>query len=71
MINEEFKETTVITIAHRLNTIINYDRILVLDEGEIQEYENPKTLVENENSFFGKSIRKMGKEYYNKIIELV
>ena len=71
MINEEFKETTVITIAHRLNTIINYDRILVLDEGEIQEYENPKTLVENENSFFGKSIRKMGKKYYNKIIELV
>jgi ABC-type multidrug transport system fused ATPase/permease subunit len=33
MISEEFKETTVITIAHRLNTIINYDKILVLDKG--------------------------------------
>lgn len=33
MIKNEFKDSTVITIAHRLNTIINYDRILVLDDG--------------------------------------
>lgn len=33
MIRTEFKQTTVITIAHRLNTIIYYDKILVLDHG--------------------------------------
>ena len=70
MISEEFKNTTVITIAHRLNTIINYDKILVLDKGEVQEYNSPKALVNDENSFLGKSIRKVGKEYSEKMIKL-
>ena len=70
MISEEFKNTTVITIAHRLNTIINYDKILVLEKGEVKEYESPKVLVNDENSFLGKSIRKVGKEYSEKMIKL-
>ena len=60
MITKEFKDATVITIAHRLNTIINYDKILVLDKGRVQEYDSPCKLVENEESFLGKSIRKVG-----------
>ena len=59
MIKTEFKDATVITIAHRLNTIIDYDKILVLDKGKIQEYDRPSTLVKNENSFLGKLIRKV------------
>ncbi len=37
VLKESFKDTTVITIAHRLNTIIDYDKILVMHKGEIVE----------------------------------
>lgn len=56
-------QTTVITIAHRLNTIIHYDKILVLDNGEVAEYDSPLALVKNPDSFLGKLIRKVGKSF--------
>ena len=43
---------TVITVAHRIKTIINYDKILVLNNGEILEFDSPKNLIENEKSLF-------------------
>jgi ABC-type multidrug transport system fused ATPase/permease subunit len=70
MIREQFKDTTVITIAHRLNTIIFYDKILVLDNGEAKEYDTPLNLVENPNTFLGKLIRKTGKAFEEKIIAM-
>ena len=45
-------DSTVITVAHRIKTIINYDKILVLNNGEIVEYDSPKNLIENEKSLF-------------------
>ena len=41
LIGEEFEDATMITIAHRLNTIINSDRVLVLSFGQVLEYEDP------------------------------
>lgn len=52
MIKKEFKDVTVITIAHRLNTIINYDRIMVLDDGNIVEFDSPKNLLNKKNGAF-------------------
>jgi len=50
--NESFKNSTVITVAHRLNTVINSDRILVLEGGMLKEFDNPRELLKNPNSFF-------------------
>lgn len=50
MIKDEFKKVTVITIAHRLNTIINYDRIMVLKNGNIAEFDTPERLLKDSNS---------------------
>ena len=49
---EYLKTSTVFTIAHRIKTIVNYDKILVLNEGEIAEFDSPKLLLENQNSLF-------------------
>ena len=51
-INQSLKDCTVITIAHRIKTIINYDKILVLSNGEIVEYDSPKNLLEKQGLFY-------------------
>jgi ABC-type multidrug transport system fused ATPase/permease subunit len=51
-INELLSNSTVITIAHRIKTIINYDKILVLKDGEVLEYDSPHALIENKDSMF-------------------
>ncbi|KAF3938774.1 hypothetical protein ABW19_dt0201520 [Dactylella cylindrospora] len=55
-IQEAIRETnyTVITIAHRLNTIMDYDRVLVLEAGKVVEYGAPKELLDvNDGKFKG------------------
>jgi ABC-type multidrug transport system fused ATPase/permease subunit len=49
-IREEFTQTTILTIAHRLRSIIDYDKILVMEAGEAVEYDAPHTLLQNTNS---------------------
>ena len=51
-IRTEFSECTVITIAHRLNTILDYNRVMVLSQGEIVEFDTPENLLQNEKSVF-------------------
>ncbi|XP_041940167.1 ATP-binding cassette sub-family C member 4-like isoform X1 [Alosa sapidissima] len=61
-IREKFKECTVLTIAHRLNTIIDSDRILVLDAGRIHEYDEPYVLLQDHEGIFYKMVQQTGKQ---------
>lgn len=51
-IAEHFTEFTVITIAHRLDTVMNYDKILVLDKGGLIEFDTTKNLLKNRHGRF-------------------
>ncbi|KAJ9163266.1 hypothetical protein P3X46_022952 [Hevea brasiliensis] len=59
-IREEFKSCTMLVIAHRLNTIIDCDRILVLDAGQVLEHATPKELLSNEGSAFSRMVQSTG-----------
>ena len=50
----KFKEGTILIVTHRMNSIKNCDKILVLEEGKIAEFDNPKKLLSNPNSIFYK-----------------
>ncbi|KAF8808123.1 pleiotropic drug resistance ABC transporter [Phlegmacium glaucopus] len=56
-IREELANAIVITIAHRLKTVMDYDRILVLDEGNIVEFDAPWVLVQTPNGAFREMCR--------------
>jgi ATP-binding cassette, subfamily C (CFTR/MRP), member 1 len=51
-LRENFKRNTLITIAHRINTIIDYDRVIVMDSGRIAEFDTPRALLADEDSIF-------------------
>ncbi|KAE8666283.1 hypothetical protein F3Y22_tig00112503pilonHSYRG00250 [Hibiscus syriacus] len=59
-IREEFKSCTMLIIAHRLNTIIDCDRILVLDAGQVLEHSTPKELLANKERTFSKMVQSTG-----------
>jgi len=59
---KRFKGATVFTIAHRINTIIEGDRVMVLDDGSCIEYDDPKILKKNEASEFFKLITEIEKK---------
>ena len=57
LINEEFLGATVMCIAHRLNTIIKSDKVLVMDKGQAIEFDSPKNLMANKQSVFSQMLK--------------
>ncbi|KAF0749576.1 putative multidrug resistance-associated protein lethal(2)03659 isoform X2, partial [Aphis craccivora] len=61
-IRNKFKNCTVLTIAHRINTIMDSDRVLVMDFGKIVEFDHPKNLLKNADGFFYKMVEQTGND---------
>jgi ABC-type multidrug transport system fused ATPase/permease subunit len=62
MIRTRFKGTTLLTVAHRLNTIMDYDVILAMDGGKVAEFGKPVDLLKDENGLFSSLVDSTGKE---------
>ncbi len=54
----QFKDSTVVTIAHRISTVIESDRVVVMDKGQIKEFDKPTTLLQDPNSIFAQLVAK-------------
>ncbi|KAK4317272.1 hypothetical protein Pmani_011632 [Petrolisthes manimaculis] len=60
-IRSKFQECTVLTIAHRLHTIMDSDRVMVLSAGSLQEFDEPHILLNKENSTFHSLVQQTGR----------
>ncbi|KAL1005984.1 hypothetical protein UPYG_G00066440 [Umbra pygmaea] len=59
-IREKFRDKTVLTIAHRINTIMDSDRVVVMHSGKVVEFDTPASLCQREDSFFCKLVSGRG-----------
>ncbi|XP_072382028.1 ATP-binding cassette sub-family C member 4-like isoform X2 [Diabrotica undecimpunctata] len=59
-IRKNFKYCTVITIAHRLNTIMDSDKVLVMDAGQSVEFDHPHILLKDDEGYFSKMLKETG-----------
>jgi len=62
MIRKRFIGTTMLTIAHRLNTIMDYDMVLVMEKGKVAEFDTPWNLLQNEDGLFTALVDSTGHE---------
>lgn len=59
-IRNKFDSCTVLTIAHRLNTVMDCDKVLVMDEGTMVEFDHPYNLLKNNVGFFYEMVEQTG-----------
>jgi ABC-type multidrug transport system fused ATPase/permease subunit len=69
-IKKNFGELTMLTIAHRLNTIIESDRVLVMDAGCVVEFDEPIKLLQNSEGIFRSLVDQTGGQAAQKLVEV-
>ncbi len=65
-----FPNTTLLVIAHRLNTVMDMDRILGLSEGKVLEFESPAKLVKEPKSLLYSLVQATGKDGAQHLIDI-
>jgi ATP-binding cassette subfamily C (CFTR/MRP) protein 1 len=66
-VRRNFAGSTLITIAHRLATIADFDRVLVLDNGHVAEFDTPRNLLNDKDSLFFGLAAKLGPSAFEHI----
>jgi ABC-type dipeptide/oligopeptide/nickel transport system ATPase component len=66
-IKENFADLTVLTVAHRLITITEADKILVMDAGNVVEFAPPNTLLSRPDGYFTQLLKQTGDESFHKL----
>ncbi|XP_068628826.1 ATP-binding cassette subfamily C member 4-like [Battus philenor] len=69
-IRRQFASCTVLTIAHRLNTIMDSDRVLVMSSGRIAEFDHPYILLSDPNSSFSSMVRETGDKSSRQLLQI-
>lgn len=71
LIKGVLKDSTILTIAHRIETIIHYDKIVVMDDGRIVEIGKPKDLLRVEGGKFEKIVSENGAEFKERMLNML
>ncbi|XP_012274704.1 probable multidrug resistance-associated protein lethal(2)03659 [Orussus abietinus] len=69
-IRTKFARCTVLTVAHRLNTIMDSDKVLVMDKGRIAEFDHPYALLQDSYSNFNSMVRETGRAMYDQLVRV-
>ncbi|KAL7425146.1 hypothetical protein Q5752_000834 [Cryptotrichosporon argae] len=69
-IRDEFRDSTILTIAHRIHTIIDFDRVLVMDQGRIAEFASPAELLRDHKSRFYALCKATGRSEFKNLKEM-
>ncbi|XP_043594435.1 ATP-binding cassette sub-family C member 4-like isoform X1 [Bombus pyrosoma] len=69
-IRKKFAKCTVLTIAHRLNTIMDSNKVLVMDKGRMAEYDHPHILLQNNYSQFKSLVKESDRAMYDQLVKV-
>ncbi|XP_048265984.1 ATP-binding cassette sub-family C member 4 isoform X2 [Bombus terrestris] len=69
-IRKKFAKCTVLTIAHRLNTIMDSNKVLVMDKGRMAEYDHPYILLQNNYSQFKSLVKESDRAMYDQLVKV-
>ncbi len=56
-LRQHFQHATTISIAHKIQTIMDSDRVMVFENGELKEFDSPSQLLANRDSFFSQLVQ--------------